>query len=335
MKSLKLKLAVEDHIFGKERLQQFQSPDRRIELHPMVFFRDLVRHGKEVNNDRPVGTIDHFDARRFEILLSIPLQHRVFLQLIAQFREIAIEQPLGDAIYRDRIVAVIEGRRVVVMGLQFRRAHGHGTLPAKRQFRGLAGGVVAVSISVRLAVGITATAARIAAATAPAAHSTQTGNADTHATQSAATTTLPSPVAHLGLFHCRSEALDPRRAGEKIFGIVLAPLRHLLRSPWGIALLPRRAPDTLRGVLAGVKRFILWDYQRGVWQYDVICAVITLFIFLSPRQWFRDQPRIPQASQITSLPGHGESVFWVDPELVTSFAQPQQLDRLSKLLTAR
>jgi len=102
-----------------------------------------------------------------------------------------------------------------------------------------------------------------------------------------------------------------------------------------VAFLSRRAPDTLRGVLAGVKRFILWDYQRGVWQYDVICAVITLFIFLSPRQWFRDQPRIPQASQITSLPGHGESVFWVDPELVTSFAQPQQLDRLSKLLTAR
>ncbi len=87
--------------------------------------------------------------------------------------------------------------------------------------------------------------------------------------------------------------------------------------------------------MAGLKRFILWDYQRGVWQYDVICAVITLFIFLAPRQWFRDQPRIPQASQITSLPSHGESVFWVDPELVTSFAQPQQLDGLSKLLTAR
>lgn len=97
----------------------------------------------------------------------------------------------------------------------------------------------------------------------------------------------------------------------------------------------RHAPDTLRSVLAGLKRFILWDYQRGVWQYDVICAVITLFIFLAPRQWFRDQPRIPQASQITSLPSHGESVFWVDPELVTSFAQPQQLDGLSKLLTAR
>jgi hypothetical protein len=88
-------------------------------------------------------------------------------------------------------------------------------------------------------------------------------------------------------------------------------------------------------VAGGFKRFILWDYQRGVWQYDVICAVITLFIFLAPRQWFRDQPRIPSAAQITSLPSHGEAAFWIEPELVASFPQNQQLDQVGKLLTAR
>jgi hypothetical protein len=88
-------------------------------------------------------------------------------------------------------------------------------------------------------------------------------------------------------------------------------------------------------VAAGLKRFILWDYQRGVWQYDVICAVITIFIFFAPRQWFRDQPRIPHAAQITSLPGHGEAVFWIEPELVASFPQNQQLDQVGKLLSAR
>lgn len=88
-------------------------------------------------------------------------------------------------------------------------------------------------------------------------------------------------------------------------------------------------------MLAGLKRFILWDYQRGVWQYDVICAVITAFIFLAPRQWFRDQPRIPQASQVTSLPSQGESVFWIDSELVSSFPENQRLDQLGRLLTAR
>jgi hypothetical protein len=90
-----------------------------------------------------------------------------------------------------------------------------------------------------------------------------------------------------------------------------------------------------QSVLAGVKRFILWDYPRGVWQYDVICALITVFIFFSPRQWFRDQPRIPHASQITSLPSHGEMVFWIESELVSSFPEKQRLDSLSKVLTAR
>ncbi len=84
-----------------------------------------------------------------------------------------------------------------------------------------------------------------------------------------------------------------------------------------------------------LKRFILWDYQRGVWQYDVICTVITVFIFFAPRQWFRDQPRIPAAAQITSLPSHGESVFWIEPELVESIPRSQQLDQVGKQLSAR
>jgi hypothetical protein len=85
----------------------------------------------------------------------------------------------------------------------------------------------------------------------------------------------------------------------------------------------------------GLKRLILWDYERGVWQYDVICGVIFFFIVLTPRQWFRDQPRIPHASQITSLPSHGESVFWIETELVSSIPESQRLDQLGKVLTAR
>lgn len=81
--------------------------------------------------------------------------------------------------------------------------------------------------------------------------------------------------------------------------------------------------------------FILWNYERGAWQYDVICTVIFVFVVFAPRQWFRDQPRIPQAAQITSLPGHGEAVFWVEPELVASFPENQQLDQLGKVLSVR
>ncbi|HSK70568.1 MAG TPA: hypothetical protein VK892_02650 [Pyrinomonadaceae bacterium] len=35
-----------------------------------------------------------------------------------------------------------------------------------------------------------------------------------------------------------------------------------------------------------IKNIILWRYQRGTWQYDVLCLLIILFIFLTPKSWF-------------------------------------------------
>ncbi len=66
-----------------------------------------------------------------------------------------------------------------------------------------------------------------------------------------------------------------------------------------------------------------------------MCGVITVFIFFAPRQWFRDQPRIPQASQIASLPGYGASVFWIEPELVAPIPEDQRLDQLGRVLSTR
>jgi hypothetical protein len=88
-------------------------------------------------------------------------------------------------------------------------------------------------------------------------------------------------------------------------------------------------------VLGGLKRFVLWDYPRGGWQYDVMCALIVLFVFFAPRQWFRDQPRIPHAAQITSLPSNGEAVFWIDSEMVSAIPEGKRLDQLGKVLTIR
>lgn len=88
-------------------------------------------------------------------------------------------------------------------------------------------------------------------------------------------------------------------------------------------------------VPSGLKRLILWDYPRGVWQYDVVCGLILIFMAFTPREWFRDQPRIPHANQITSLPGNGEAVFWIEPELVASVPEASRLSELSRILTQR
>jgi hypothetical protein len=36
----------------------------------------------------------------------------------------------------------------------------------------------------------------------------------------------------------------------------------------------------------GIGRVIFWRYRRGSWQYDILCIVILLFIFLTPRSVF-------------------------------------------------
>lgn len=35
-----------------------------------------------------------------------------------------------------------------------------------------------------------------------------------------------------------------------------------------------------------IKRVLLWSYERGTWQYDVLCLIILAFVFLTPRSLF-------------------------------------------------
>ncbi len=37
---------------------------------------------------------------------------------------------------------------------------------------------------------------------------------------------------------------------------------------------------------AAVKKVFLWDYERGSWQYDLLCGLILAFIFFGPNQVF-------------------------------------------------
>jgi hypothetical protein len=40
-----------------------------------------------------------------------------------------------------------------------------------------------------------------------------------------------------------------------------------------------------------MKKIILWNYERGTWQYDIFCLLIIAFIFLTPKQWFEGKER--------------------------------------------
>jgi hypothetical protein len=82
-----------------------------------------------------------------------------------------------------------------------------------------------------------------------------------------------------------------------------------------------------------LKRFIFWDYPRASWQYDVMVGIILIFILLTPRGWFRDQPRTPLVSSIAVLQSeHGSSVYWVEPELLADLPKDQHAQKLAGLL---
>jgi len=85
-----------------------------------------------------------------------------------------------------------------------------------------------------------------------------------------------------------------------------------------------------------LKRFILWDFPRGGWQYDVVVGIILAFIFLTPRAWFGDQPRIPKASSIAMIPSeNGVSTFFVETRLVAGIPEGQLKDKMNELLRIR
>ena len=89
----------------------------------------------------------------------------------------------------------------------------------------------------------------------------------------------------------------------------------------------------------GIKHTLFWAYERGTWQYDLLCLAILAFIFLSPRGWFNDRPTL----ELTDLRhqqgfvemGHGKQGwrYLVDARLVESFTGTTPEDAIQTILT--
>ena len=42
----------------------------------------------------------------------------------------------------------------------------------------------------------------------------------------------------------------------------------------------------MRLLLTTLKKILFWNYARNTWQWDVLCVLILVFIFLTPKSWF-------------------------------------------------
>ena len=105
------------------------------------------------------------------------------------------------------------------------------------------------------------------------------------------------------------------------------------------------ASPPLTGTWAKVKlvvsRAIFWSYERGSWQYDIICSVILAFILLTPRSWFHDRPTL-ELSDLRHRQGVIEigrrragSEYLVDSRLVESYAPLKPEEAVRVILQGR
>lgn len=63
-----------------------------------------------------------------------------------------------------------------------------------------------------------------------------------------------------------------------------------------------------------MRRLIFWEFPRASWQYDLIVIVLLAFIFLTPREFFRDQPR---PVRVAMVPAElGTDVYFIDPSVL-------------------
>ena len=92
----------------------------------------------------------------------------------------------------------------------------------------------------------------------------------------------------------------------------------------------------LRKLWGRLRPIVFWSYRRGSWQYDLIVVGILAFIFLTPRDLFRDQPRPPSVQQIADLSdGKGTVVFWVEPSVIDDTPAEELTEKLRRLLRQR
>jgi hypothetical protein len=87
----------------------------------------------------------------------------------------------------------------------------------------------------------------------------------------------------------------------------------------------------VRGLLTTLKKIFFWNYARNTWQWDLLCVVILIFIFLTPKSWFtsgeRAQSMVHQSPVATTL--------ILTPELIADERDKGRIEEQVKALTGR
>lgn len=85
---------------------------------------------------------------------------------------------------------------------------------------------------------------------------------------------------------------------------------------------------------AGLARqLVFWEFARASWQYDLVVGLILLFIFATPRDLFRDQPRAASVVLLSSF--RGTNRVFIATELLDRLPEAERTRRAEALIHQR
>jgi hypothetical protein len=89
--------------------------------------------------------------------------------------------------------------------------------------------------------------------------------------------------------------------------------------------------EDVRGLTTTLKKIFFWNYPRNTWQWDLLCVVCLIFIFLTPKSWFASSER-PMTN------GHQSAIartLVLRPEVIVNEADKSEIQQRVKELTGR
>ena len=84
-------------------------------------------------------------------------------------------------------------------------------------------------------------------------------------------------------------------------------------------------------MLSLLRKLFFWNYARNTWQWDLLCVVILIFIFLTPKSWFENSERRGYAAHQNPT----ASKVLISPELIGNTEDKGQIEQAVQTFTGR
>ena len=80
-----------------------------------------------------------------------------------------------------------------------------------------------------------------------------------------------------------------------------------------------------------LRKLFFWNYARNTWQWDILCVVILIFIFLTPKSWFENSERRGYAEHQNLT----ASKVLISPELIENTQDKGKVERVVRTFMGR